>query len=502
MGEMSVAETFHNFTTNPEHLDFSNALAMKDKLMSILKSLTDYLKSQPNRDALPSYVFLDMLTILSRMSHALAASIRSESKLSEKTLSMIDLATESFRSLRNSCAGCKKNQEECLRMPGLYWTAATILNTLMGSHKSKPLQASEVQCLRCGVQFLGNAASGFDESKSLVWEASFTIIKSLLNSGDSTLANYTCMMVYTCLTPRHITDLIGSKEGVDIVSAVLSHLQDTEWGLYILEKLLYNPNFLEKTLKMSQHKDKILLIEFINQKLRALEERESGRNNSSQPHLEAKVAMGNIVFISTQFKTLGPQVISLTKQKDPEDKDTIYCSKLLESMCLATATQNHYQDLCNDADLFKCAIDLLQQMATLGKQDNVFAVLNKAADASQANQNHPLFGFKKDLIRLLGNMVYKNRQNQDRLRELGGIPLILDHTTIDSRNPFIQQWAVFCIRNLCENNVENQAVINNMKLEGISNKNSLLQELGINASLDGDRITIKHDARSPKANKR
>lgn len=59
--------------------------------------------------------------------------------------------------------------------------------------------------------------------------------------------------------------------------------------------------------------------------------------------------------------------------------------------------------------------DLLQQMATLGKQDNVFAVLNKAADASQANQNHPLFGFKKDLIRLLGNMVYKNRQNQDRV---------------------------------------------------------------------------------------
>ena len=67
------------------------------------------------RDTLPNYVFLDMLTILSRMSHAMAASIRSESKLSEKSLSMIDLATESFRSLRNSCAGCKKNQEECLR---------------------------------------------------------------------------------------------------------------------------------------------------------------------------------------------------------------------------------------------------------------------------------------------------------------------------------------------------------------------------------------------------
>ena len=41
------------------------------------------------------------------------------------------------------------------------------------------------------------------------------------------------MMVYTCLTQKHVTDLIGSKEGVDIISAVLGHLSDTEWGYVI-----------------------------------------------------------------------------------------------------------------------------------------------------------------------------------------------------------------------------------------------------------------------------
>ena len=34
-----------------------------------------------------------------------------------------------------------------------------------------------VQCLRCGVQFLGNAVAGFEESKIIVWQAIFNIIR-------------------------------------------------------------------------------------------------------------------------------------------------------------------------------------------------------------------------------------------------------------------------------------------------------------------------------------
>ena len=36
---------------------------------------------------------------------------------------------------------------------------------------------SVVQCLRCGVQFLGNAVAGFEESKIIVWQAIFNIIR-------------------------------------------------------------------------------------------------------------------------------------------------------------------------------------------------------------------------------------------------------------------------------------------------------------------------------------
>ena len=41
-----------------------------------------------------------------------------------------------------------------------------------------------IQCLRCGVQFLGNAAAGFDESKSLVWGSVFSTIRWVKNRTE------------------------------------------------------------------------------------------------------------------------------------------------------------------------------------------------------------------------------------------------------------------------------------------------------------------------------
>ena len=70
----------------------------------------------------------------------------------------------------------------------------------------------------------------------------------------------------------------------------------------------------------------------------------------------------------------------------------------------------------------------------------------------------------------------------------------------------IQQWSVFALRNLCENNRENQAAISNMKLEGVADRKGLLREFGIEAHIEGDKIaarTTKKEGRSPyKSSKR
>ena len=42
-----------------------------------------------------------------------------------------------------------------------------------------------------------------------------------------------------------------------------------------------------------------------------------------------------------------------------------------------------------------------------------------------------MHGLKRDLVRVLANMCYNDRQSQDAVREAGGIPLILASTNID-----------------------------------------------------------------------
>ena len=60
----------------------------------------------------------------------------------------------------------------------------------------------------------------------------FPSFRMLLKAEDATLANYTCMLIYTCLTAKNMEDLMGSKEGVAVITAVMQHFskQETEWG--------------------------------------------------------------------------------------------------------------------------------------------------------------------------------------------------------------------------------------------------------------------------------
>ncbi|KAG8798846.1 hypothetical protein FRC17_007303 [Serendipita sp. 399] len=70
---------------------------------------------------------------------------------------------------------------------------------------------------------------------------------------------------------------------------------------------------------------------------------------------------------------------------------------------------------------------------------------------------------KRDLIRLLGTLAYQNRTVQDRIRQRGGIQMVMNHCMIDERNPYLREHAIFALRNLLEHNIENQDVVREMK---------------------------------------
>lgn len=92
---------------------------------------------------------------------------------------------------------------------------------------------------------------------------------------------------------------------------------------------------------------------------------------------------------------------------------------------------------------------------------------------------HHSFGFKRDLVQLIGNMCHQNRKHQDMIRNLDGIPVILDVCNLDAKNPFIIQHASLAIRNLLEANPENQAVVGSLVRQGVVTDSPLIKEMGI-----------------------
>ena len=76
------------------------------------------------------------------------------------------------------------------------------------------------------------------------------------------------------------------------------------------------------------------------------------------------------------------------------------------------------------------------------------------------------------------------------MNELDGIPLILDSSNIDDNNPFMMQWVVYAVRNLTEDNSQNQDVIAKMEEQGLADA-SLLKKMGFEIEKSGDKLILK-----------
>lgn len=170
--------------------------------------------------------------------------------------------------------------------------------------------------------------------------------------------------------------------------------------------------------------------------------------------------------------------------------DQGYCPlTLLPKLPAVTAEQvklfRFFQDYCeNDPKSLQVSTELLdllflesQDPFSLAIQESLLAALaalsgretfDRGLIASHASfielvireflkpQAPRRFGVRCHAIRLLGNCSYQIRSIQDRIRLAGGIECILNHTNIDESQPFQREWSIIAIRNVCENNVENQ----------------------------------------------
>ncbi|KAH7907262.1 spinocerebellar ataxia type 10 protein domain-containing protein [Hygrophoropsis aurantiaca] len=88
---------------------------------------------------------------------------------------------------------------------------------------------------------------------------------------------------------------------------------------------------------------------------------------------------------------------------------------------------------------------------------------DKPAHFSAATDPTGFSYLKRDLVRLLGIFCHQDKEIQDQIRVIDGIPVIMSMCVVDERNPYLREHAILALRNILEGNIDNQAVIDSIQ---------------------------------------
>ncbi|KAG8579915.1 hypothetical protein GDO81_011092, partial [Engystomops pustulosus] len=402
------------------------------------------------RDAADEKIFALVSQMLSRALQEIRTQIVASESPSD---CWCDLSAECFRCLRNACVQCPPNQN-IIREVGLIEKATALIDVFTASNSA---QESCIVAFRCGLQFLGNVAGGNRASQNSIWKEAFPhLFLNCLTHEDDKVSAYGAMVFYTCMDEDKTATLLDPTNlhlALGVITAY-SKRPDAEWLMILLELIL------------SKISEKSPLSE---------------REMTSLRHIAE--------FLSDCFQKQCKAVLKLASPGDSEEEEALVVIRLLDLLCEMTSDADHLTCLQSCAGLLDTVVDTLRLTQLAGKQSkNVFTSTHTASLGSDLT--HAAMGFKAHLIRLIANLCYRNRENQEKIYQLDGIPLILDNCSIDDNNPFLNQWAVYAIRNLTENNEKNQELIASMERQGLADT-SLLENMGLRVEERDGKLLLK-----------
>lgn len=363
------------------------------------------------------------------------------------------------------------------------------------------LSAEQIEILRLCIQFLCNLYSfACNDINSLRCKsiknhfinATFqnAVIKCI-SLEDMSVVKAACMFVHNTLKIFDRDNFIW-KDNSYVCSQLLTRITDLECAKEALLCLLNQANIFQSVYEEIDMENKLNLLQIIYEEAKDViyKKKKNDARFTFCPKLNK--------YLSDRFCKRSDLIL---KTKDTyldnnfEPMEVVILLDILgvltsEAMDILYAIQENRSLLINCCYLLK-SIHMYAR-----KPDNYFRLKQKLSEVAPSMQNeendlerHPAYGFKAGLIRVIGNMSYKNKQCQDIARETDTIPLLFDCCNIDARNPLIMQWTILAIRNLCEDNVENQKHISTFtKIDTIDH--IFLKESGLTLQENEDGKTL------------
>ncbi|XP_059257766.1 ataxin-10 isoform X1 [Mustela nigripes] len=476
--------------------------------LEALRALTALFKEQRNRETAPRTIFQRVLDILKKSTHAVELACRDPSQ-AEHLASSLQLITECFRCLRNACIECPVNQNSIRNLD----TIGVAVDLIFLFRELRVEQESLLTAFRCGLQFLGNIASRNEDSQSIVWVHAFPeLFLSCLNHPDKKIVAYSSMILFTSLNSERMKEL---EENLNIAIDVIEAHQkqpESEWPfLIITDHFLKSPELVKAMYAKMSSQERVTLLDLIIAKL---------VGDEPLTKDDIPVFLSHAELIASTFVDRCEMLSKLTSEQHADGEEALATIRLLDVLCEMTANTDLLSYLQVFPGLLERVLDLLRLIHVAGNDSaSIFSssgCIRAEGDISSVGE-----GFKSHLIRLIGNLCYKNKDNQDKknlicvgccrcgpdvqqvngssdsqVSELDGIPLILDSCRMDDSNPFLTQWVVYAIRNLTEDNSQNQDLIAKMEEQGLADA-SLLKKMGFEVEKRGDKLILKPTSDPP-----
>lgn len=96
-------------------------------------------------------------------------------------------------------------------------------------------------------------------------------------------------------------------------------------------------------------------------------------------------------------------------------------------------------------------------------------------------------GLRASAVRAIALACDRYRPAQNLVRDMGGLVHVLSALSYEkdpSVNPFLREWAIIAVRNLCLNNKENSEDISSYELQGVSQDEEFMERTGLEAYID------------------
>lgn len=310
----------------------------------------------------------------------------------------IETKTDIIRSLRNECAKNPEIVDSVWDQEELILYVLELINEIDLSEVNE----SELVFLRCSLQFVHNSCVGrSDFLPSHVMKLIFKCVKKCLQGKDFKVRNYasSCFLLILKQDFAFKTEIPEIKKNI-VQNLIQGVKEDAEFCLFCVKHILLNEvDSVCQVLELIDIGDRLALIDIV-MSLESVDE-------------------DLVRLLSQRFKVQSDQILTTFKSpKDPLEPEEV--RSLLNCLCQFSSSDQlkQRQVLQEDKSLLINAIYLLKMINDLGKENselfrNLFSPVRKISDLDNNDfSDSPVFGFKSDLIRLIGNLCWKHKENQ------------------------------------------------------------------------------------------